>query len=79
MKDTPPPKMIGAIRAVAAGDPVLSPSVTYQVIEAATGGHPPGLPQAQRELDQLTEREREIAIEVARGRSNAEIAAAASS
>ncbi|WP_440104604.1 response regulator [Streptosporangium sp. H16] len=74
LKDTPPPKMIEAIRAVARGEPVLSPSVTHQVIAAATGGYEPRSPQARRELDRLTEREREVAIEVARGSSNAEIA-----
>ncbi|MFD8532506.1 response regulator [Streptosporangium canum] len=74
LKDTPPPKMIEAVRTVAKGEPVLSPSVTRQVITAATGGHGPRRPQAQRELARLTEREREVAIEVARGSSNAEIA-----
>ncbi len=74
LKDTPPAKMVEAVRAVAAGEPVLSPSVTYQLIAAATGGHEPSRPQARRELAALTEREREVAIEVARGRSNGEIA-----
>ncbi|MEV1247080.1 response regulator [Nonomuraea sp. NPDC050022] len=72
LKDTPPPKMIEAVRTVARGEPVLSPSVARQVIAAATTGGEP--PQAPRELARLTEREREVAIEVARGRSNAEIA-----
>jgi DNA-binding NarL/FixJ family response regulator len=73
LKDTPPPRMVEAVRAVAAGEPVLSPSVARQVIAAATGGthHP----DAVRELARLTEREREVAVEVARGSSNAEIAA----
>ncbi|WP_326823848.1 response regulator transcription factor [Streptosporangium sp. NBC_01756] len=74
LKDTPPPKMIEAVRAVAKGEPVLSPSVTHQVIAAATGGHGPQHPEARRELARLTEREREVAVEVARGSSNAEIA-----
>ncbi|MDP9849571.1 response regulator [Streptosporangium lutulentum] len=74
LKDTPPPKMIEAVRAVARGEPVLSPSVTLQVIAAATDGREPRHPEARRELDRLTEREREVAIEVARGSSNAEIA-----
>ena len=74
LKDTPPPNMIAAIRAVARGEPVLSPSVADQVIAAATGRHDPQRPEARRELARLTEREREVAIEVARGSSNAEIA-----
>jgi DNA-binding NarL/FixJ family response regulator len=74
LKDTPPPKMIEAVRAVAKGEPVLSPSVAHQVIAAATGGSEPLRPEARRELARLTEREREVAIEVARGSSNAEIA-----
>ncbi|MFO7250831.1 MAG: response regulator transcription factor [Actinomycetes bacterium] len=74
LKDTPPPKMIEAIRAVARGEPALSPSVTYQVIAAATGARRPAVPEAREELSRLTERELEVAIEVARGASNAEIA-----
>ncbi|GAA1709136.1 response regulator [Nonomuraea sp. AD125B] len=74
LKDTPPARMIEAVRAVAAGEPVLSPSVTHQVIAAATGGHERGREEARQELARLTEREREVAIEVARGRSNTEIA-----
>jgi DNA-binding NarL/FixJ family response regulator len=74
LKDTPPPKMIEAVRTVARGEPVLSPSVTKQVIAAATARHEPHREEARRELDRLTEREREVAVEVARGSSNAEIA-----
>ncbi|GAA2287598.1 response regulator transcription factor [Nonomuraea roseoviolacea subsp. roseoviolacea] len=74
LKDTPPAKMVEAVRAVAAGEPVLSPSVTHQVIAAATGGHQPHREEARRELAKLTDRERQVAIEVARGRSNTEIA-----
>lgn len=50
LKDTPPPRMIEAVRAVAKGDPVLSPSVARQVIAAATGGSGPFLPTAREEL-----------------------------
>ncbi|MET9239839.1 response regulator transcription factor [Nonomuraea sp. NPDC003709] len=78
LKDAPPPKMIEAVRAVARGEPVLSPSVARQVIAAATGGHEPRRPRALAELAVLTEREREVAIEVAGGASNAEIAASLS-
>ncbi|MFF4413567.1 response regulator [Streptosporangium sp. NPDC001559] len=80
LKDTPPPRMVEAVRAAARGEVVLSPSVTHQVIAAATGGpygaqgpHGPYDAGARRELDRLTEREREVAVEVARGGSNTEI------
>ncbi|MBB6346457.1 response regulator [Nonomuraea muscovyensis] len=75
LKDTPPPRMVEAVRAVAAGEPVLSPRVARQVIAAATDGHGRRRPEAERELARLTERERQVAIEVARGSSNAEVAA----
>lgn len=73
LKDTPPPKMIEAVRNVANGEPALSPSVTRQLIAAATRHDLPRT-HAQGELARLTEREREVAVEVARGASNAEIA-----
>lgn len=75
LKDTPPARMIAAVRAVAAGDPVLSPSVTRQVIAAATAS--PVMDRQRRaaaELAQLNERERAIARLIGEGRSNAEIA-----
>ncbi|WP_246083359.1 response regulator [Nonomuraea diastatica] len=75
LKDTPPPKMIEAVRACARGEPVLSPSVAQQVIAAATGRHDPRRPQALEELSRLTDREREVAVEIAKGGSNTEIAA----
>ncbi|KAB8195325.1 response regulator [Nonomuraea phyllanthi] len=74
LKDTPPPKMIEAVRTVARGEPVLSPSVAQQVIAAATGRYAGREPEARRELARLTDREREVAVELARGSSNAEIA-----
>ena len=74
LKDTPPPKMVEAVRSVARGEPALSPSVTGQVIAAATRAAPSAHPEARRHLARLTDREREVAVEVARGLSNAEIA-----
>lgn len=75
LKDTPPPRMIEAVRSVARGEPVLSPSVLRQVMTAATGGGPVSHgPEAQQAIARLTDREREVAVEVARGSSNAEIA-----
>ncbi|MBO1751392.1 response regulator transcription factor [Actinotalea sp. BY-33] len=76
LKDTPAPQLVEAVRRVAAGEPILSPSVTAQVIAAATQGGQDDAPrrQARERLAQLTPREREIAVAVARGLSNAEIA-----
>ncbi len=80
LKDTPPARLVEAIRAVAAGQPMLSPSVTAQLIAALTRDEPVDrvrgrAREAQAALDVLTEREREVADGVARGLSNAEIAA----
>ena len=86
LKDTPPARLVQAIRAVAAGEPMLSPSVTAQLIAAVTrsdqvaggAGHPGdegGVATARAALAALTERERDVADAVARGLSNADIAA----
>ena len=75
LKDTPPVDIIRAIRLVAAGEAMLSPSVTRTIIERF-GADPTASRRAAAELmlRGLTAREREVAAEVARGRSNAEIA-----
>ncbi|MGW2594227.1 response regulator transcription factor [Streptomyces sp. NPDC001515] len=80
LKDTPPARIVESVRRVAAGDPVLSPAVTRQLMARAAG---PGRDEragraerARRRVACLADREREVAIAVARGRSNAEIAAA---
>ncbi|MEU4090937.1 response regulator transcription factor [Streptomyces sp. NPDC026673] len=78
LKDTPPREIVEAVRKVAAGEPVLSPAVTRQLIAqvAGTGAAERGAgAAARRRLASLGEREREVALAVGEGRSNAEIAA----
>src|SRR5437016_1390630 len=73
LKAAPPEDLIKAIRVVAAGDALLAPSVTKRLIEEFAK-RPEPAPLKSKELETLTEREREVLREVARGRSNAEIA-----
>ncbi|WP_035916543.1 response regulator transcription factor [Knoellia sinensis] len=76
LKDTPPARLVDAVRTVAAGQPMLSPSVTAQLIAAVTetdGGATDRADAARARLAGLTEREREVADAVGRGLSNAEI------
>ncbi|MEP6799060.1 MAG: response regulator transcription factor [Lapillicoccus sp.] len=76
LKDTPPPKIVEAIRRVLDGEPMLSPSVTAQLIAAATHEVATGRrDEALAQLAVLTEREHEVAVAIGSGRSNAEIAA----
>jgi DNA-binding NarL/FixJ family response regulator len=75
LKRTRPEELIAAIHTIAAGDSLLSPSVTSRVIEQMAGLPAPDAGRDPR-LDELTAREREVLEHVARGMSNAEIAAA---
>jgi DNA-binding NarL/FixJ family response regulator len=71
LKDTPPGDLLAAIRVVAAGDALLSPSVTRQLIgEFARQPAPARLPH---DLGDLTEREREVLTLIGLGLSNTEI------
>jgi DNA-binding NarL/FixJ family response regulator len=76
LKDTPPPETMRAIRLVAAGEAMLSPAVTRRLIEhVADDGLGARRARARELLDRLTDREREVAIAIGQGKSNADIAA----
>ena len=76
LKDVPPGELLTAIRSVHSGDAVVAPSTTRRLLDRFA----PMLPSAgkepqHKELERLTEREREVMILVAQGLSNGEIAA----
>ncbi|MFG2006039.1 response regulator [Spirillospora sp. NPDC048911] len=73
LKDTPPADLLTAIRVVAAGEALLAPTVTRRLI-AEFARRPEPSQQFARELDGVTEREREVLTLIARGLSNAELA-----
>jgi DNA-binding NarL/FixJ family response regulator len=73
LKRTRPEELIAAIHTIAAGDSLLSPSVTSRVIERMAGQPSPDAERDPR-LDELTPRETEVLALVARGLSNAEVA-----
>jgi DNA-binding NarL/FixJ family response regulator len=74
VKDTPPAEIVRAVRAVAAGEPMLSPTITRRLIGHVTdseGGERQR--HAREQLERLTEREREVAVAIGQGKSNGEI------
>jgi DNA-binding NarL/FixJ family response regulator len=76
LKDTPPAEIVQAVRRVAAGDAMLSPSVTRQLIDhVADPAAASRRDHALAAVEQLSERERAVAMALGRGRSNAEIGA----
>lgn len=76
LKDTPPADIVAAVRRVHDGEPMLSPTVTEQLIRQVTDAAPDGRElSARQSIEVLTDREHEVATAVGRGASNAEIAA----
>lgn len=73
LKDTPPRELAAAVHTVASGEAMLSPRITKRLLGAFASGKENS--DARRKIDQLTPREREVAVSVAQGLSNAEIAA----
>ncbi|MFG1817041.1 response regulator [Kribbella sp. NPDC049174] len=76
LKDTPPGEIVESVRRVAAGQPVLSPTVTKRLMtRVAASGNDQRKTKAVDRLADLNDREREIAVAVGEGKSNAEISA----
>jgi DNA-binding NarL/FixJ family response regulator len=74
LKDTPPRDLIQAVHTVAEGNAMLAPSVTRRLIAEFAARNSTQAVAARTQLEALTDREREVAVAVAQGLSNAEIA-----
>ena len=82
LKDAPPAEIVRAVFRVAAGEPFLSPAVLRQLMnharntgESGASGGTARRDRARALMDRLTDRERVVAIALAQGRSNADVAA----
>ena len=76
LKDTPPEQILAAVHRVHAGEPMLSPSVTRTVLAAVAASGEDARSRTARDLvDGLSERERQVALAIGAGLTNAEIAA----
>jgi DNA-binding NarL/FixJ family response regulator len=73
LKDAPPERLVAFVRSAAAGDALLDPTITRRLIERYVRPHPVDPREAGR-LAELTPRELEVLVHVARGHTNAEIA-----
>ncbi|WP_448257081.1 response regulator [Microbacterium aurum] len=74
LKDTPPGDIVAAIRRTIAGEAVLSPAATARLIRSVTATADPGVERARELIASLTDRERDVALAIAKGGSNQQIA-----
>ena len=73
LKDAPPEQLIAAVHTLAGGDALIAPAITKRLIEQFARASPPSAASAAA-LEELTPRELEVLVLIARGRSNREIA-----
>ncbi len=74
LKDARPAELLSAIRSVAAGEAVVAPSATRRLLDHVVPTLPENPKQSEERLSVLTDREKEVLVEIAKGATNAEIA-----
>ncbi|MEM7286880.1 MAG: response regulator transcription factor, partial [Actinomycetota bacterium] len=74
LKDAGPELLVQAIEAAAQGDALIAPTITARLLEAFSTTAPTGAEPPAQPIDPLTDREEEVLLTLARGRTNAEIA-----